>query len=240
MKPDSFASGSLSMILAWILCVPVILAAVAGGLQMLFDRVDESIPRWFVVWMALCVLVLSPFRYMILQLVVASAYSVQSGRALFSLFILAFYVPIVFGLLYVVGVGLPLYLTLRIPFGSLTSPKTTTGRLILGALIAPVNALGGSFAFLWLLPFAAYTVHWLNPYDVIGATNGPAAVTYSVLKHFTPLPVKNYFIEVNNTDREMLRNHVASFYLGRQGEQWYVKLSYPDLYQRLIQAHSDH
>src|SRR5207247_6677133 len=140
-----------------------------------------------------------------------------------SSFSLVFYVPIVFGLLFLIGVGLPLYLTLRIPFGNLTSPKTTIIRLILGSVIAPLNAVGGYYVFLWLLPYAALTVHWLNPYDLIGATNGPAAVTYSMLKYVTPLPVKEYFIEVSNTDREMLRNHVASYYLGWQAEARYVK-----------------
>src|SRR5207247_695416 len=112
--------------------VPIIAGALFGGLGMLFARVDKAIPRWFVFWMAVCIIVLSPLRYMVLQVIVASAYPVQSVRAMFSTIIsLAFYVPIVFGLLFIIGVGLPLYLTLRIPFGNLTSPKTTIGRLIL-------------------------------------------------------------------------------------------------------------
>ncbi len=241
MNSDPFASGWLSLILAWILAIPVILGVIAEGLILLFERTSEAIPRWFVVWMALCILILSPFRYTVLQLIVASAYSVQSGRAFFSLFLLALYVPIVFGLLYFIGIGLPLLLTLRIAFGSLSKPKATTGRLIFGGLIAPLNALGGYLAFFWVLPFAAFTIHWLNLYDVIGATNGPATVTYSLgLKHVMPLPVKEYFTEVSNTDREMLRNHVASFYLGWRGEARYVKLSYPELYTRLTaQSSSD-
>jgi len=241
VNSDPFASGWLSLLLAWIAAVPIIFGALGGGFSMLFARVDKAIPRWFVFWMALCIIVLSPLRYILLQLIVASAYPVQSVRAMFSTISLAFYVPIVFGLLFIIGVGLPLYLTLRIPFGNLTSPKTTIGRLILGSLIAPLNALGGYFVFLWLLPYAAFTVHWLSPYDVMGATNGPAAVTYSVLRYVMPLPVKDYYTEVSNTDREMLRNHVASFYLGWKEEAGYVRLSYPDLYNRLTaESRSDH
>jgi hypothetical protein len=241
VNSDPFASNTLSMVLAWIFATPVILTVIAGGVEMLFSRVDEAVPRWFVVWMTLCILVLSPFRYIVLQLIVGSSYAVQSVGAFFSLLALGAYVPIVFGLLYFIGVGLPLVLTLRVAFGSLKNPKATKGRLVVGSVIAPLNAVGGYLAFFWLLQYAAFTVHWLQADDVIGATNGPAAVVYSlVLKHFTPLPVKGYYTEVSNTDREMLRNHVASFYLGWRAEAGYVRLSYLDLYTRLTaQSRSD-
>src|SRR5437764_9446822 len=98
VNSDPFASGWLSLILAWMAAVPIIAGALFGGLGMLFTRVDKAIPRWFVFWMAVCVIVLSPLRYMVLQWIVASAYPVQSVRAMFSSFSLVFYVPIVFGL----------------------------------------------------------------------------------------------------------------------------------------------
>src|SRR5437764_4109335 len=153
MNSDPFASGWLSLILAWMAAVSIIVGGLYGGFGMLFTRVDKAIPRWFVVWMAVCIIVLSPLRYVVLQWIVASAYPVQSVRAMFSSFWLVFYVPIVFGLLFFIGVGLPLYLTLRIPFGNLTSPRTTIARLIVGSLIAPLNAWGGYLLFFWLLPF---------------------------------------------------------------------------------------
>ena len=234
MSADPFASGNLSSILSWVVTLPVILGCLFGGIGMLFERTDDEIPRWFVVWIMLCVLILSPLRYMLLQLIVASAYTVQSVGAFVSIFLLALYVPIVFGILYFVGLGLPLLLTLRIPFGNLRAPTVTKGRLLLGALVAPVNAILGYLAFFWVLQYAALSVHWLNARDVMGATNGPAAVTYSiVLKHFMPLPLRSYYSEVTETDRDMLRNHIASYYLGRGGEASYVRLAYPDLYARL-------
>ncbi len=221
------------MILAWIVAGPVVIGVLTAGMRILFERTDHGVPRWFVVWMTLCVIVLSPFRYIVLQLVVASAYPVQSVQAFISVFPLALYVPIVFGLLYAVGVGLPLYVTLRVAFGSASKQAPSTGQLIIGSAIAPLSSLAGYFAFFWLLHFAAFTVHWLRADDVIGATNGPARVTYSVFGFLMPLPVKGYYTEVSNTDRETLRNHVASYYLGWKGEARYVRLSYPALYQRL-------
>ncbi len=242
MNADPFASSTISTVLAWVVALPVILAALGAGIGMLFERTSDEIPRWFVVWLMLSLLILSPLRYMVLQIIVSSAYPTQSLRAFLSFFLLALYVPIVFGALYFVGLGLPLILTLRVVFGSLTKPKVTRPRLALGALMAPLNAVGGYFAFFWLLQFAALSVHWLKAADVIGATNGPASVTYSlVLGRFMPLPIRGFYADVTQTDRDMLRNHVASYYLGRSAEARYVRLAYPDLYSRLTsQTGPDH
>ena len=87
---------------------------------------------------------------------------------------------------------------------------------------------------LWLLQYAAFTTHWLRADDVIRATNGPAAVAYSVaLKYLTPAPARGFYSEVSRTDRERLRNHVASYYLGRLEESHYVEAAYPDLYDQV-------
>jgi len=53
------------------------------------------------------------------------------------------------------------------------------------------------------------------------------------LKYVMPLPIAGHYQDVTVSDREMLRNHVASFYLGSQAEAKFVKLSYPALYERL-------
>jgi hypothetical protein len=129
---------------------------------------------------------------------------------------------------------LPLVLTTLVGFGSLRTPQISRGRLVLGALVAPVTMAGAYLLFFWLLPFAGWTVHWLRADDVIGATNGPAYAVYDVaLKHFLPLPIAGYYVDVTTSDRDMVRNHVASFYLGRGAEAFYVSESYPDLYAEL-------
>jgi len=200
----------------------------------LFERMDPSIPRWFGIWLAVCLVVFSPLRYIILQVIVASAYAVQSVGAFISIFPLALYVPIVFGILYLIGVGLPLYVTLRVAVGNLKTSQMAKGRLALASLTAPVVMLVGYTAFFWLLQFATLTVHWLRAEDVIGATNGPAYVSYHlVLGHLMPLTVMGYYAEVTHNDRDMLRNHIASFYLGEKSETRYVRLAYPALYARL-------
>ena len=234
MPLDAFASGSLATVLAWLCALPVFLAVIAGGIDMLFEKTDQEVPRLFVAWMTVCILVLSPFRYMVLQLIIGAAYPVQSVSAFISALLLALYVPIVFGLLYAASLALPLLLTLRIAFHDLKSPVVTPGRLVLGSVVAPINMIGGYFLFFWLLSYAGKSVHWLRAEDVIQATNGPAFFAYNYgLKYVTPLPIAGHYQEVTTSDRDMLRNHVASFYLGRRAEAVYVKKAYPALYEQL-------
>lgn len=222
------------MILAWVAGVPTIVGLLIGAVGMLFERSDESVPRWFVFWLMLCVLIFSPFRYELLLLIIGTSYAVQSGHAFLTLVPLALYIPIVFGLLLFVGVGLPMLITLRLAFGKLSAPVVSKGRLIFGSVLAPLSLAAGYMAFFLILPYGARTVHWLRAEDVIGATNGPALATYSVvLKHGLPLPLRAFYTEVSTTDAEMLRNHVASYYLGGQAEATYVKTAYPDLYAKL-------
>lgn len=234
MTADPFASSTLSLILAWVLTIPFLLGVLGTGFSMLFEKADDQIPRWFVVWIIVCIVVFSPLRYMILQVIIGTAYPVQSLSAFLSLFLLTFYIPIVFGLLYFIGVGVPLLATVRLSFGKLASPVITKTRLFFASILAPVAMSAGYVGFFWLLQYAAYSTHWLRADDLIGAANGPATVAYSgALKYLLPLPVSGYYKDVSNTDRDMLRNHIATFYLGRGAEARYVKLAYPELYRKL-------
>src|SRR4051794_24802029 len=110
MNPEPFASSTISLVLAWLFAMPALLGIAGAAINMLLAKADADIPRWFLVWVMLSIVVFSPFRYIILQLIIGSAYPVQSLRAFVSVFFLGLYVPVVFGLLYAVGVGLPLLL----------------------------------------------------------------------------------------------------------------------------------
>jgi hypothetical protein len=107
-------------------------------------------------------------------------------------------------------------------------------RVAFGVLLAPVAASLSVALFVWLLGFAHLTTAWLNAKDVIGATNGPALGIYSVgLKHLLPLPVAGFLTGVTASDRDMLRNHVATFYLGWREQAHYIRAAYPALYDSL-------
>ena len=84
MESDYYASNTVSLVLAWIFCQPVLFAVV--GFIFWFFQKHEGIP-WFVsAWIGLFFLWLSPIRYMLFQIIAATAYQVQSFFAFFSLF----------------------------------------------------------------------------------------------------------------------------------------------------------
>lgn len=63
-------------------------------------------------------------------------------------------------------------------FRGLVRPMVPTAdgrtRLIAAAVCAPLFFFLGSLAYRVIMPFAAYSTHWLNAKEVVAATNGPA------------------------------------------------------------------
>src|SRR6185369_8786396 len=107
MTPHIFDSGLIPSILSWIFCIPILLGIV-GWLLTAFQK-HEGVPRAFSIWLGICLLIFSPARYLVFLVSAATCYMVQSFHAFFTIFILALYVPIVFGGLYIIGVGLPMF-----------------------------------------------------------------------------------------------------------------------------------
>jgi hypothetical protein len=232
MGSDPFHSSFLSLALAWICAIPFLVGGVSALISVVFERTG-GVPKPFMLWLLGCVLVVSPFRYIVLQVLLAAAYPVQSFGALFSVIPLAIYVPIVFGLLFMLGVGLPSYIVVLIAAGRAASNAVSRGRLWLAAAVAPFAMAAGYVAFFFALEYGAFSTHWLRAHDVIGATNGPAAFVYSHgLGNLMPLPVAGELTPVVHTDRDMLRAHVASYYLGRREFTRYVHDAYPELYNQ--------
>lgn len=166
---DYFQSHSVSLILAWLFSIPIILGLISGAIKILFEK-TPGIPRFFTVWLVICVLLFSPIRYILLQLFIATAYPFQSLRALLATLILAFYIPIIFSIICSIGLGLPLLGTIAI--AGLKDPPSKI-RLWLSGIAAPIIFLIAGWLYYLILPYAAYSTHWLNPRDVIRATNGP-------------------------------------------------------------------
>jgi hypothetical protein len=197
----------------------------------LFEK-TEGISRIFMAWLFICLLLFSPARYLILQIFVATAYPFQSLHALFTIIILAFYIPIVFGILYAIGIGLPLISLVLIAGKDATSKI----RLWLLSFAAPIIFLVGSFLFFLILPYAAYSTHWLSTKDVIRATNGPPEYFYRyAMLPIEPLARSAFEEEIGlkMSAKEILRAHVASIYLSNRGYVYYVSKTYPDYFEEL-------
>jgi hypothetical protein len=249
MATDPFASGLVSTVLAWSFTLPILLSSVALIVQLFFGDTNSRLPRWFLGWLAFCFVFFSPFLYIVLQFIVLASYSVQSSSALWSFFSLRsflftmVYLPLVVGLLSYSGLLAPYWLTFRIAFHNLETPVVTTGRLILGTVIAPITMQGGQLLFYWLLTYVLIYTPFkkdrVRAEDMIGATNGPALLAYKyVIRNVIPLPIANHYRDVSLSEQDWLRNHVASFYLGPREEAKYLKLAYPVLYERLAREGS--
>jgi hypothetical protein len=203
-EKDIFDSHIISLILAWISAVPIFVFIIHALTTSIFVKHD-SIPRVFIIWVGFCAILFGPIRYIFLQIILATAFPYQSWAALISdqLFSV-FFIGFGFSIYYGITVGLPLYCTLLI--AGLDNQIIKKSRLYLASICAPFLIGIGAQLFYLLLPFAAYSTHWLNPYDVIGATNGPAEYYYKYLVE--PL-------EPNKTFNKF--NGVPTSYAGRVG-----------------------
>lgn len=221
----------LSSILSWVFCIPIFIG-ILGWLLTTFQKHD-GIPRAFSIWLGICVLIFSPIRYLLFLITVATCYMVQSFHAFFTMFILMFYVPIVFGLLFAIGVGLPM-LSLTPILGK--SEKLTFGRGLAASVVLPLVCLIGSFLFYLALPYAGWTVHWLSARDVIQATNGPAAIVHRYFASIgTPTILPRFFESTPQQPEDLLRCHVAAVYLSDGQMAYFVAHQYPELYKQMTE-----
>ena len=226
MTNDYFASSTISLILSWIFFVPVLLGTVAFIFSIF--RNHEDVPWAFSVWLGLCFFILSPVRYTLFQVVMAESYLFQSTTAfLVSLTTLAiFLVPLAFGLLYTVGIGLPLVCVVWLS-GRKTQPSRL--RYVSVALVAPFIFLFGSILFSFVLPFASITTHALRAEDIIRASNGPAYYVFACLTPRGMVALPPYISKTPQTTRDHLRSHVALMYLTNREHVYFLEKAYPEL-----------
>lgn len=237
MNSDFFASPIISQILTWIFSIPIVLCMLEVAVTMLFKK-QEGIPRIYTLWLIICLILFSPLRYILLQLLVAIAFPFQSFTAFLSTFLLAIYIPIVFGLLYAIGLILPLFLTVLIVGVQNPPPK---GRLFLSGIVGPLIFFVFSTVYYTLLPYAAYSTHWIGPKELIRSTNGPPYYFYRyAVEQFTPLQFSGFThdIVLENLDaKERFRAHVAAVYCGNKQHWYYVSKAYPVYFERMEQKY---
>ena len=232
MQTDYFESSTISTILSWIFAIPIFIGLILWTLQTLFDKF-EGLPRIYLIWLFICIMFFSPFRYLVLQIILATSYGVQSWSAFFSMFLLVLYIPIVFGILYAVGFGLPLLANFWVT-GLMRNKGVTKLRLFISAILTPFICVLGTYIFLWVLPYAGYATHWLKAENVIRASNGPAWIYYEYVgSHFMPIETPGYTEKVGTDLKTFYRNHIASIYLSERQHMRFIKHAYPDFYNSL-------
>jgi hypothetical protein len=230
MQPGIFESSTLSLILSWIFCIPIIIGIIAFIIQLFLKQ--EGVPWLFSAWLGICLLLFSPARYLIFQVAIGTSFMVQSLGAFISVFLLALYVPIIFGILYFIGIGLPLIPTMAI---LKNQERMTFMRGLAASIVLPVSCIICSYLFYWALPIAGKTVNWVNVKDVIKATNGPPALIYHYFTSpFTPTIVPGFFEDTPKKDIDFLRCHVAAVYLSEKKLGYFVKYQYPEIYEKAV------
>ena len=160
---------------------------------------------------------------------------VQSFSAFLSIFLLAIYVPIVFGILYYIGIGLPMLSIMPI---LKNQERMTFWRGFAASFVLPIACIICSFLFFWALPLAGKSVWWLSVKDVIKATNGPPALIYKYFASpFTPTILPGFFEDTPQKNIDLLRCHVAAVYVSDKNLGYFVKTQYPKIYDRLMRRH---
>lgn len=215
---DPFAAHIVSLILSWILGVFFLVGLIVCTVGFVFDDNEEaSLGRFASFWFMLCLLVFSPIRYLLLQFLLSETFAVQSLSAFFVTCLVATPAALAFGLLYAVGVGLPLLAVAGIAAFRQKQVQPSPLRLILAGLAMPFAFMLGNQMFFSLLPYAAYTTHWLDGKTILKATNGPAEYYYGVVAEwelpFLPTHLDKYDGECA---RDRLRAHLTDLYLGEK------------------------
>ena len=213
MIPDPFASSTFSLILSWVFGFFVFLVILLGIISSLSEE-GKARYRLVVLWVMICAAIFSPVRYLLLQLLMSETYFVQSGSAFISTLILVLYMPIVFGILHAIGIGVPL-----LAIGLIAGLKEPMSRMRigLGLICCPALFYIGSITLFWLLPYAAYSTHWLRAKDLMQATNGPAEYYYEYIVDINIPYLPNWIAgNVGETPKERLRSHLAELYIGKE------------------------
>jgi hypothetical protein len=205
---DPFASSVFSLILAWVFSLPLLFYVFSYLIDAFLSR-KKGIPWAMSAYIAFCIFVISPFRYMLLQILVAESYAVQSFGAFASILLLAMYVPIIFGLLYAAGMGLSLFAFIMLA-GNETKP-----RMVIALVAMPFLCAIGYAFFFAVLPYATWTIGWLKDREVVAATNGPATFFYRfIVRPDIPRIGPQLSDTVTGPDaKSELRNHVLAMYV---------------------------
>jgi hypothetical protein len=206
---DPYASATVSLVLAWLFALPLLLYIVSGVLGALFTK-HKDIPWGVSAWFTLCVFVISPFRYMLLQMIAGESFAVQSWAAFIQSLFLLPYIPFVFGLLYFLGMGLPFLVII------LLAGKETKFRIGLAMVAMPFLCAIGYALFFAALPYATWTIGWLRDRDVVSAANGPATFFYRfAVKPDIPRIGPQLTDNIGTTANAQLRNHIFNAYVSR-------------------------
>lgn len=161
----------------------------------------DGFGRLFIVYIYLYYLGSSVLPWVLFQMVLGEAYLFQSITSLLSGIYLALYIPFVFGLLYIIGLILPIPIAMMIHGGH----NTNRVRKIIAGVSVPLIFFIFSIFFGALNPIASKTVRVPRTHDIIAAGNGPGFYIFKYV--LEPHPRFYYWRKhgkLNGIDPELL------------------------------------
>lgn len=230
MNPIEFQSSTTSNVLSWIIFYIWLTGALSFTVRLLGKKEDQPIVA--TVWLGLCILALSPVRYMAFQVLFLNVYCVQSFSSFLSIIFLNGFLYVYIRIMGMVAIGLPLLVT-RIIYPQ--EDKVGVLRGLLAGVLVPVSCILSSIMFHFLLQYAMWPMRWLDYKDLIKATNGSSAFVFKYVHSplsYTTLP--EFFKETEKKDVDVIRCHVATMYLDERCGFQFFKTQYPDLYVKLM------
>lgn len=217
MNPSDLTPSTLYLVFSWIIAALVGFPAVLQFTWMLFAK-RQRVNRVLTVWVGLCFLVFSPFRYLCFLFVLAAVFFFHS-LWLFSFGWGVTLAPPAFAILCFVGVIWPLLLVDWI--SGVESPNRTSRNTVAAAMLAPFIAFVGHVVFLLLLPLAGWTATGFDAVDLIRATNGPAYYVFRIVPRGEIALPPN--LQESATIRDCLRAHIAFNYMSKGDCEAYMK-----------------
>lgn len=232
MLPDYFEPSTISLILSWILAIPIFLGIAIRVFMYIIESFDNEMSFLGIIF-GISFLIFSPLRYLLFQVILFSSVGVQSGLGFLSILLtsMTLFGPIVFGIIYLISIGAPILILLYIA-GVFSKREESKTRTIITVIISPVIFYGGTFLFFLLLPFVGYTTEWMSAKEVIRASNGPTWIYYKYVgSHLMPVQYPPYTEKkVEANDKIKYRSHVAHIYLQQYRHTVFVRKSFPKFY----------
>lgn len=230
MDPVEFQSSTTANILTWIVLL-LWLKMVIDVVSQLFQK-KEHRPYIVTVWSGICILLLSPIRYIWFLVLLFNNYCVQSLSAFSSILFIETILYIVMGkVMGNVFTVLPSIIVNNLLF--VEEKDQTIDHIVISAIFVPLGCILSSYVFSSVLPYVSWTLAWTDYKDLLKATNGPTAYVFKGSQvPFSSTSLPEYYSNGATTNKSELRNHIASLYMSKDDEFRYYKTQYPDLFSR--------
>lgn len=235
MGPDEFAGNSAALIVSW-LCAVVTLVVICSAIAQLTVG-QRGWKLALVVWTVVSLLLVAKLiNYVIWILLIAGSYPWQSFGAFGSVLLLALYVPIVSCLLILIGFATPIVTMTMLLDQEKMKPVWA---FVIAIPVIPIASLLGSFLFFLALPVATQTIGWLNPKDIIKASNGPAEIWWRYVVNPMNSPsdanLNPAIVDLTpGTHKDVMRLHIAHTYFNNANQAWFLQRQYPRVYSHLL------